>query len=179
MRGGDIGVVVSKGSGVVFCSEHLHWTAAGTAGCLPMAQLFANLSLLLPHQLAFGAPSSRRYPFPFGFAAKKKNNRDLILPTLASLPLFPAADVGGTRDKAVWDLIKRHEDGSARCTFTSTPRPEHRKENCASSAPLYQNCFPKATRVTIFCRNASTTCAFQNYRVSLGCRANPDSSSRM
>ncbi|MEQ2160713.1 hypothetical protein GOODEAATRI_002202, partial [Goodea atripinnis] len=57
-------VVISKDYRIVFCSEALHWMTAGTAEYLPMAQLFANLSLL--PQLAFNTPSKlpSHYPFP-------------------------------------------------------------------------------------------------------------------
>lgn len=62
-------VVISKGSGVVFCSKLVHWMVAGSAECLPMAQLFANLTPPLhpsnpppPIGLGCNLPPSLDYP---------------------------------------------------------------------------------------------------------------------
>lgn len=116
-RGGRERVVISKGFGVVFCSEPVHWMMAGTAECLPMAQLFANLSPpvnLLP-QLALGVLS---HPQSSPFPSLLKNNSDLIWLSPSSLP----RPIGETRDTAVQDLIKSHRVFSLPATgseFTS------------------------------------------------------------
>ena len=71
-------VVISKGFGVVFCSKPVHWMMAGTAECLPMAQLFANLSPPYPPPpigLRCTLPA-RTTPIPS--ASLLKNNSDLI-----------------------------------------------------------------------------------------------------
>lgn len=70
-------MVLSKGYRIVFCSKPLNWMMAGTAECLPMAQLFANLSL--HPQLAFSAPHPPDGPFPLNFAAKKQQQSNLAL----------------------------------------------------------------------------------------------------
>lgn len=61
---------------------------ASNAECLPMAQLFANLSpsLTLLPQLAFGAPSLD-YPHPLSLAAKKQQRSNLALSFLLPRPI--------------------------------------------------------------------------------------------
>lgn len=69
-----------KGLRVDFCSEPVHWMVASNAACLPMAQLFANLSPLLTllYRLAFSAPSCppRATLIPSASLAKKKNKKN-------------------------------------------------------------------------------------------------------
>lgn len=59
------GVVISEGFRVVYCSVPLHWMVAGTAECLPMAQLFANLSPPPPAGLQCTLPLLWTTPFPY------------------------------------------------------------------------------------------------------------------
>lgn len=87
-------VVISKGSGVVFCSKLVHWMVAGSAECLPMAQLFANLTppstpLTLLPQLALGATSHPPWttPHPHSLAAKKQQRSNLALSFLLPRPI--------------------------------------------------------------------------------------------
>lgn len=68
---------------------------AGTAECLPMAQLFANLSLLPPTGLQCTLPAPLALPLPS--ALLLKNNSDLIPPS----PPLPAANANATQDMAV------------------------------------------------------------------------------
>lgn len=112
------GVVISEGFRVVYCSVPLHWMVAGTAECLPMAQLFANLSPPPPAGLQCTLPLLWTTPFP-----TKKNNSDLIWLSLP-LSVLPRP-IAPMQETAVWDLIKSHPvHGCVGCFFSTHSRLE-------------------------------------------------------
>lgn len=57
---------------VDFCSEPVHWRMASNAACLPMAQLFANLSPLSPSSTDWPSVHPPAHPHPLSLAGKKK-----------------------------------------------------------------------------------------------------------
>lgn len=112
------GVVISEGFRVVYCSVPLHWMVAGTAECLPMAQLFANLSPPPPAGLQCTLPLLWTTPLPYS-----KNNSDLIWLSLP-LSVLPRP-IAPMQETAVWDLIKSHPvHGCVGCFFSTHSRLE-------------------------------------------------------